>query len=478
MTADPRLVVETLAARLGAQVIETHISWVLLVGDTAYKLKKPVRLPFVDYSSLERRHHFCEEEVRLNRRLAAGLYLGVSRVSGPPHAPDIDGPGDTLDYAVRMRRFPQEALFSAQAAAGTLNEADVDRFAQRLAAFHEGAPVSRQAGSPASDLAHRMHAVLEASAPLLGGAEREELASWIAAQAASVAPLWAARRAAGHVREGHGDLHLANILSLDGDVMAFDCIEFDVGLRCIDVIEEVAFPLMDFAAHGVPGLGWRFLDAWLERTGDHEGLPGLRLCVVYRALVRAMAEHLRQPHSARAHRYAAQALQWARGTPPRLFITFGLPGSGKTFASQRLLQARGAIRIRSDVERKRLFGLDALARSQAQGLSIYTPEATRLTYGRLLSLAAALLAAGLSVVLDAAFLRRDERRQARAVADAAGVPFTIVACEAPAAVLRQRLAARIGDASEADAAVLDRLASAVEPLDASELPECAQRDDG
>lgn len=469
MTSDASAIVQGLARRLGAEVVETHISWVLLAGDTAYKLKKPLRLPFVDYSTRALRRHFCEEEVRLNHRLAPSLYLGVSRVTGPPDAPEIDGSGSTLDHAVRMRRFPPGALFSERARAGTLPPELVDRLARRIAAFHLAAPACTHAAAGNARLSQRTAAALEGSLAVLTPDEAAQLRSWIAARSDTVDALWARRRAAGHAREGHGDLHLANLVALDGEVAAFDCIEFDAALRCIDVIEEVAFTLMDFAACGQAGLGWRFLDGWLERTGEYEGLAGLRMCVVYRALVRAMVEHLRMPHGERARVYAQQALLGTAQPKPRLVITQGLPGSGKTFASQHWLEREGAIRIRSDVERKRLHGLDALADSRAHGVAIYTPEVTRQTYGRLFSLASPLLAAGLPVVLDAAFLRADERAQARAVADAAGVPFAILACEAPIEVLRERLRARRGDASEADVAVLEALLVSNEPLSAGEL---------
>lgn len=453
-----------LARRIGAELVETHISWVLLAPGLAYKLKKPVRLPFLDYSTLERRHHFCEEEVRLNQPLAPSLYLGVSRVTGTADAPALDGAGPVLDYAVRMRRLPAGALFSERIDAGTLSPAAVDRLARRLADFHLSAPPVRAPTQHTETLPRRALAALQGCAALLQPPQQEALRAWIEREGAALAPLWAQRRAAGLVRECHGDLHLANILELAGEVAAFDCIEFDAGLRCIDLVEEVAFPLMDFAARGQPALGWRFLNGWLEHTGDYAGLPGLRLALVYRALVRASVEQLRDPAGPAARRYAQQAVAWSQPAAAALFITHGLPGSGKTFVSQQLLEGQGAIRIRSDVERKRLFGLAPLADSRAAGQAIYTPEATRRTYRRLFELARIVLQAGWPVVLDAAFLKYDERSQARAVARDTGVACSIVACEAPEAVLRQRLAARQGDASEADAAVLTALRVAAEPL--------------
>lgn len=464
------LLVERLARRLHAEVVQTHISWILLLpGGVAYKLKKPVRLPFVDYSTLERRRHFCEEEVRLNARLAPSLYLGVSRITGTPEAPEVDGPGDTLDYAVRMQRFPAGALWSEQVDAGTLDAAAVDRFAIRLARFHAAAPqVSPPPGTPPDLPLRRALAALAGAAPVLPADAGASVTAWLRQQWAGLQQLAADRAAQGRVRECHGDLHLANIVTLGEEVVAFDCIEFDATLRSIDVVDDVAFAFMDFAARGRPDLGWRFLNAWVEELGDHGALPLLRFCTVGRALVRAQVEHLRAAGSEAAVRYARAAVEWTQPAAPRLYITHGLPGSGKTFASQRLLERVGAVRIRSDVERKRLFGLDPLADSRALGLELYTPAVTQRTYERLFLLARTVLRGGISVVLDAAFLRHAERDAARALAAELGVPYAILACEAPLPVLRQRLQARRGDASEADASVLDQLAAAAQPLRADE----------
>ncbi len=463
--------VERLAGRLGAQLVETHISWVLLGDGLAYKVKKPVRLPFVDYSTVERRRHFCEEEVRLNAGLAAGLYLGVSRITGPQDAPAIDGDGPTLDYAVRMRRFPPGALFSEQLAAGSLALQAVDRFAHRLAAFHAAAPVVRPDAAPDPLLRERRAlAALEGARPLLARHQEAGLRRWIQARCAALQPLWAARAAAGRVRDGHGDLHLANVVDLGGDVAAFDCIEFDPALRQLDVLEDAAFALMDFGARGRPDLGCRFINAWLDDTGDHDALPALPLAVVSRALVRAHVEQLRAPGSRAGAAYVREALDWSHPRAPRLAITHGLPGSGKTFASQRWLETVGGIRLRSDVERKRLSGLRALDDSRALGIDLYTADATRRTYARLFELARTALRAGFPAVLDAAFLRREERVQALAVARELGVPFSILSCEAPPAVLRERLRTRQADASEADEQVLERLSAVAEPLGPDELP--------
>jgi len=473
-TADPpapsQALVTALARSLHARIVETHICWVLLAGDFAYKIKKPVHLPFVDYSTLEARRHFCEEEVRLNRRLAPTLYLGVARICGSAAAPELDGAGDVLEYAVRMRRFPDGALFSEQLDAGTLRPADVDALAALLADFHQRANPTANAFASGKRRRAVALAALEGARAVARPDEHATLQRWLEAKASALSPRWDERLASGYARKCHGDLHLDNVIALDGDVAAFDCIEFDPALLWIDIIDDIAFPVMDFSARGHDDFAYRLLNGWLDHTGDHAGLPLLRFSVVYRALVRAQVAHLRGSDDA-ARRYLETALAWTQTPARRLVITHGLPGSGKTFQSQRLLERDGAIRLRSDVERKRLFGLGMFDDSHAKGLDLYTPEATARTYDRLLDLARTALNAGYPVVLDAAFLRRPEREAARALAHELKAPFSILACAAPPAVLRDRLRARRHDASEADVVVLDRLGGSADALAAEELAD-------
>ena len=467
-----RALVGTLAARLNAGLIETPISWVLLAGDSAYKIKKPVRLPFVDYTGLEARRHFCEEELRLNRRLAPSLYLGLARITGTREVPLLDASDPAMEYAVRMRRFPEGALFAEQLTAGALSSLDVDALADLLADFHKAqAPAEPSAGFASTQARHMAaRAALQGALPVASPAEQTQLRGWIESEAAALQALWTQRRLEGQVRECHGDLHLNNVVSLDGGVAAFDGIEFDPALRWIDVLDDIAFPVMDFMARGRVDFAFRLLNRWLDGTGDHAGLPALRFSLVYRALVRAQVEHLNGPgHEAAARRYLDTALALAQPGQPRLLITHGLPGSGKTFESQKLLEREGAIRLRSDVERKRLFGLGMLANSRASGLDLYQPETTARTYVQLFRLARGALQAGWPVILDAAFLHRAERAQALALAGALGVPFSIIDCQAPPQVLRERLQARRGDASEATLEVLDKLSLSAEPLTGEEF---------
>ena len=297
------------------QLIETHISWVVLAGDVAYKLKKPVRFGFLDFTSLQARHHYCDEELRLNRRLADGMYLGVEPIVDDAGSPRVGGEGTVVDYAVRLQRFPADALASAQLAQGRLAEDDLAAFARRIASFHRQAAVA----APASPFATPERITADALRPFAAlpageaAAQGADLVRWLEAQAPRLTPLWQARRDAGFVREGHGDLHLDNVLRWHDALTAFDCIEFDEGLRFIDVLNDVAFLVMDLHAHRRPDLAAVFLNAYLEDSGDYAGLPVLRYYMVYRAGVRALVASLREAQGVRP----ASALHGWRLPGPR-----------------------------------------------------------------------------------------------------------------------------------------------------------------
>jgi hypothetical protein len=476
------------------EVIETHISWVFLAGDYAYKVKKPVSLGFLDFSTLEKRRFYCEEELRLNRRTAAGLYLDVVTIVESPGGPRVGGAGKALEYALRMRRFPQEALADSLARRGELGAARVDAIAAAIAAFHAAIP----AAAPGTDYGSpgRVAAPALANFEQLGrivadpadAARLAELRAWTVGENARLRELFAARKRDGFVRECHGDLHLGNIAFLDGRPVPFDCIEFDPGLRWIDVMNEVAFLAMDLLEHRLKAAGWRFLNAYLQATGDYAGVRVLRFYLVYRAMVRAMIACIRehQPGAGdaaqgRAHReygeYLALAGSLAKSVRPALLLMHGLSGSGKTTVAQNMLEALGAVRVRSDVERKRLHGLAAEARTRAAPYrGIYAPESTRLTYERLKQTARDIVESGYCVIVDAAFLWRSERDQFGALARELGAPFLVVSCRASETTLRSRVARReaaMSDASEAGVAVLENQLATQEPLGADELVHAA-----
>ncbi|MES2401126.1 MAG: AAA family ATPase [Pseudomonadota bacterium] len=467
---DQRAMVVRLVAELGAQLVETPLSYVLLTQKEALKIKKNIRMPFVDYSSLAARHFFCNEELRLNKRFAPNMYLDLQCIDGSTSNSLIEMPRVAQDYAVRMQRLLPGALYSERLIKGRLNGSDVDALAKHVANFHHHAPhaTTGRFGKPALRLAEAL-AALEGVESLLSPTQFGYLRSWLDTQAASLLRLWAERRLEGRVRECHGDLHLANIATLDGKVVAFDCLEFAPQLRWIDVVDDIAFAVMDFDSYGRRDFAFRLLNAWLDHTGDHGALPALRFSVVYRALVRAQVEKLRGPdRSSAALRYIETALSWAQGSNAWLFITTGLPGSGKTVLSQEILERDGVIRLRSDVERKRLFGLSALADSRAAGQNIYTSDATERTYIHLMNLALDVILAGFAVIVDAAFLKRSQRKMAMELSTHLKVPFVIFDCKASPQILRKRILQRRNDASEADLATLENLAAIAEPLSAAE----------
>ena len=476
-------------------LIETHISYVLLTGRFAYKIKKAVDFGFLDFSTLDRRRLFCAEELRLNRRLAPQLYLAVVPIGGSVREPcigDDDGVSTgaiaAIEYAVKMVEFPQSALFDQYLARGDLDARQIDALADVVAAFHAHAPSAPPAGEfGAPALIWRM--VADNFRQLPPGdddaARCAALEAWCREEYARLSAVFAERRRVGLVRECHGDLHLGNIALIDDRPVVFDCIEFDARMRWIDVINEVAFLWMDLAERGRADFAHRLLNRYLEASGDYAGLRCLPFYQVYRALVRAKVAGLRAaqetaPEALSASRHqleiCAQYLAFAdRLILPRsrqLLLMHGVSGSGKTWLSQALVERFGALRLRSDVERKRLCGLPALARSaSAVDCGLYDEDMTRTTYQQLLRNAREVLDAGFPVVVDAACLQRWQREMFGELAAQLNVPWRIISCRADDATLRRRIVAREqsgGDASEADLAILDHQLQNSDPLSAAE----------
>jgi len=467
------------------RIEETHISWVLLTGDWAYKVKKPVNLGFLDFSTLGARKYFCEEELRLNRRFAPEIYDSVVTIAGSQEQPRIGSGAPVLEYAVKMRQFPQDALAGRLLERGAVTPADIDRLADAIAGFHAAAapvPGDQPYGTPQNVLVpvmenfHQIRAAVDAS---MDRAALRALEIWSTGEFQRLRARFAQRRDEACVRECHGDLHLGNIVRIGDRLVPFDCIEFSPGLRFIDVMSEAAFLAMDLTHRQRPDLAWRMLNRYLEATGDYGGLDVLDFYRVYRALVRAKIHAIRAAQLAACRHDTNELLAGYRGyvdlaarfTRPRraaLLITHGLSGSGKTTATQPLLEALGAFRVRSDVERKRLHGLPALAATQSGvGAGIYSPAATTATYEQLRNLARSIVKADFPAIVDAAFLKRAERDAFRGLAAELAVPFLVLDCRAPEAALRERVAARERegrDASEAGLAVLEHQIAAAEPL--------------
>lgn len=476
------------------ELIETHISWVILTGQYAYKVKKPVDLGFLDFSTLEKRRFYCEEELRLNRRLAPAIYLEVVPITGTPQQPVLGGRGEAIEYTVKMAQFPQPARLDRMLEAGRLEPCHMDAFAHMIAEFHRQAAKSAAAdsyGEPAQVWQPMAENFTRIRDDIADARQREAVAGlekWSGEVFSRLAPLLTRRKAGGFIRECHGDMHLRNLAWIDNAPLAFDGIEFNPNLRWIDVISEVAFLVMDLHDRGRPELAQRFLNAYLERSGDYAGLQLLPLYLVYRALVRAKvcAIRLGQPlpdatERASAESAFAQYLALARSytcpTTPALLLTRGLSGSGKTSLSQPLLERLPAIRIRSDVERKRLFGMAALESGRAApAQGIYSAEAGRHTYGCLRELAARVLDAGYTVIVDATFLQREQREPFERLARERGVSYIVLEFRAQTPTLRKRIGQRRGDASDADLAVLEHQLAGYAPLTDAERARCVEID--
>ncbi len=465
------------------ELLETHISWVFLTGSYVYKLKKPVDFGFLDFSTPERRELFCHEELRLNRRLSGDLYCDVVPLHGPPERAAFHGDGPVIDHAVRMRQFPQSALLAEVLARGELAEGLMDRFADDLARFQAAAAVAPARGPHGSAEAVREpvvanFAALEAS-PLLaqqpGSVGRlQRLRHWAEAEWERLRPRFAERLAAGRVRECHGDLHLGNLLLQEGRIVPFDCLEFSDTLRWIDVISEMAFLVMDLQEHGQGRLGQRLLNRWLEQSGDWAGLDLWHWYACYRALVRAKVAALRGDPALHAYLELAERLI----TPPPLLlaITTGVSGLGKSRHALAIAERLGWIRLRSDVVRKRLFGLWGIPPVAEWRGDPYRIEVSEELFARRLpALAQQLIAAGFPVVVDATFLRRLDRQRMAQLADCLGVPFLILEPRASVAEARERIRRRLRhgrDPSDATEAVLEQQLAMAEPLDAAEQAGC------
>jgi aminoglycoside phosphotransferase family enzyme/predicted kinase len=464
------------------QLVETHISWVILTGEFAYKVKKPVALGFLDFSTLQDRLHFCEEELRVNRRTAADLYLGVVPIGISPDGARV-GLEPAVEYAVQMRQFPHAARLDRCLQAGGLDDTDMQTLAATIAGFHAGLgpredinaafEVERAVKPARNNFMHLDPAVFDDES-------QQRLAvieAWTLQQADALAPVFEGRARQGAIRECHGDLHLENLLLQEGRFVPFDALEFNPNLRWIDVANDIAFLAMDLMARERADLAYAVLNGWLEETGDYDSLSVMRFYLVYRAMVRAVVTAIRrrqsgvQPNaSARldARRYVELAADLVDTPPASLYLMHGFSGSGKTWRSQRMVAELPALRVRSDLERKRLPGLAAnQVVTGVIGRGLYAAEVSEQTYRTLHRHCETGLRAGFDMIADATFLRLQHRQWFRELAQSLDVKLSIVDCNAPEKVLRERIrerAAQKQDASDADIAVLDHQLENYDPL--------------
>lgn len=466
-------------------MLQTHISWVFLTGTYAYKVKKPMDFGFLNFTELSQRKHFCEEEIRLNKRLADQVYLETVRITGTETAPVLNGEGEAIEYAVKMRQFDQSDLVDGVLRAGKLQAQHIDDIADQAAHFHQTIQISdQQSPCGTADIVNApVIQNFEQLDPLISDItareQLERLTVWSEQEFTKIKPALEQRKKDGFIRECHGDMHLGNMALINGQITIFDGIEFNEEFRWIDVMSEVAFLFMDLFDRKAEAYAYRFLNRYLEHTGDYEGIPLLRFYLVYRAMVRAkiasftlltpnLSEADKQKTLQQYMSYTNLAENFTKVPELTLSITYGVSGSGKTTISQKLLEENGLIRLRSDVERKRLFHLSATDNSSSSVDSgIYTEEASTKTYQQLEKFSKIILIAGFSVIVDATFLKRINRQPFQALATELSAEFSIIECSSDVTELKRRIEERSKDqqnASEADIRVLEKQLSQLTPL--------------
>ena len=478
------------------QLLETHVSWVILTGEYVYKIKKAVNFGFLDYSTLEKRSFYCQEELRLNQRFAPQLYLDVAAISGTVERPSLRAGGQPIEYAVRMKQFPQSGLLSTLAANNALTPEIIDAIALLVSAMHAAVDCADEhsGGGLPDDIHHWVMENFEHIRPALRDAQQlqqlQQIESWCRREFADKQAVLERRRCNGFVRECHGDLHLGNLTVIDGQVTPFDGIEFNPQLRWIDVISEIAFLVMDIRDRGYPRLAARLLNAYLQHTGDYAGLAVLRYYLVYRALVRAKVAVLRLPQTSSTldeqnvwyeyRSYMELAARYVRPRLAALIITHGVSGSGKSYYAAQLAERLGAIQLRSDVERKRLHGYAAAADTQS-GIKagIYSAKASAHTYEQLAVLAGTVIEAGYPVIVDATFLQLAWREHFRHLSVSLAVPFVLLDFDADRDTLSARIRSRQsagGDPSEAGIEVLEAQLASRERLMPDEMADVLSMD--
>ncbi len=471
------------------QLIETHLSWVILTGPFAYKIKRPVDFEFVDYTSLEKRYHYCQEEIRLNQFLAPQIYLGVVAITGTPDKPCINGDGPIIDYAVKMTEFNQAGLLNNLAKETGITEKMVITIADDMAKFHLQSATSHEALPYATpeNVQAPVQQNFDQILPLLTEQSDidniNQIEAWAKNEYNRLHDIFAWRKKNGCVRECHGDIHLGNIVSIDNQPVIFDCIEFNEYFRWIDVMAELGFIAMDLENHGYPELSNAIVNRYLQRTGDYHGLNVLTFYQSYRAVVRAKITlfHLQQPNLTAIEierlkkRYQSciqLALNYTKKRSPWLMITFGVSCSGKSTVSHLISKQMNAIQLRSDIERKRIYGF-AFDEQTSPELKekIYSDKAHHRTYDRVAELADNAIQAGYPVIADATFSGTEFRQQFAALATKLNVPFVILHTHAPEGELKQWIVERQAqnkDPSEATLSVLENQLKHLTPLNTTE----------
>jgi uncharacterized protein len=462
--------------------VQTHISYVFLTGEYAYKAKKPMNFGFLDYSTLEKRQHFCHEELRMNQRGAPGLYLDVLPITQSGDDFALGGEGAAVEYVVKMRQFPESALLSSVYERGELTEELLVRLAKAIAQFHQTCPINdyiRSFGEVAK-VRQAFDENYQQTEGYIGRPQTQqqfdETQAYTDRFFAERADLFTQRIQNNWIRECHGDPHLGNICLWQDELMLFDCIEFNEPFRFVDVMYDIAYIVMELALRQRPDLSAIFLSAYVEQTGDWEGLQVLPIYVNRQTYVRAkvtsfmlddpgVPEAEKQKGSDRAATYYRLAWDYAKPQQGKIFLTCGLSGSGKSTTAKQIARQTGGIYIRSDAVRKHLGGVPL---DQRGGDDLYSAEMTQQTYARLMELGVTLAQQGYTVILDAKYDRQDLRMAVIEAAKGAEIPLQIIHCDAPLEVLSDRLRQRTGDIADATADLLPQ--QSLEPFSDIEKP--------
>jgi aminoglycoside phosphotransferase family enzyme/predicted kinase len=445
------------------ELMQTHVSYVVLTGEHVYKLKKHVNFGFLDYSTLEKRKHFCEEEIRLNQEMAAEIYEEVLPITAVDGKLQLGGEGEPVEYALKMHQFPQEALLSERYKEGKLPIERMEELGHVVADFHRNTATNDYICSfgEIPKIRAAFDENYEQTQNYIGVAQTQEQFDETQAFTnrffTERAELFTRRREEDKIRECHGDLHLRNICIWNDKLLLFDRIEFNEPFRFVDTIYDVAFLVMDLDARGSRDFGNAFLNTYMEQTGDWEGLQLLPLYLSRQAYVRAkvtsfllddpeIPETVKQEAVDSATDYYRLAWEYTQKGEGKIMMMSGLSGSGKTTIAKEIARKLGAIHLRSDAVRKHLAGIGV---NQKGDDSLYSPEMNEKTYNRLLELGVMLAAQGFSVILDAKYDRQGLRQKVMNQGGKQNIPVQILHCDAPMAVLRDRVSGRTGDISDA-----------------------------
>jgi aminoglycoside phosphotransferase family enzyme/predicted kinase len=464
------------------QCIETHISWVILTGDLCYKIKKPVDFGFLNFSTLDLRHHFCKEELRLNARFAPDIYLSVITITGTPSRPEINGHGPILEYAVKMRQFDPAQSFTRLLQDQTLNVKHIIACGQQIAIFHQhipALPVQSGAGNfehiaePVRDNFRQIRELdILSTTQSLDVIETHSLTLL-----QQLHDIFTQRQHDGFIRECHGDLHCANLAVIEGQVVPFDGIEFNPDFYQIDTINDIAFLVMDLMVHEHDDLACVFLNTYLEKSGDYAGLKVLNFYLIYRTLVKAKVAALRALQCDATERenmmiefndYLSLAQRYTRPPRPWLILLHGVSGCGKSWITDRITEQFFAIRIRSDAERKRLWAQQPEPQNPER---LYGPAFNKKTYRHLLNLAENILEAGFCLIVDATFLRQSHRQPFLDLAHRKHRPARIISLACDKKRLQQQHHIRAQDPdnlSDADYSITLQQLQVIEPLSQQE----------